>query len=105
LEREKAELNSSPTQTYTKATEKELTSLIQLLVKRMDLSLSLKALMALAKVVTSSMSTRAQTTLTERNTLLTTHTERMVELSSSIQVKENTLLSTTVNSRESIFST
>jgi len=89
---------------YMKATEKEPMSLIQLLMKRMELSLSLNLLMELV-TLTSSMSTRAPTTLTARNMLLITHMERMVELSSSIQETENTLLFTLAKLKDHILST
>ena len=85
-----------------KATEKEPMSLIQLLMKRVELSLPLTVEMVNQ---TSSMSTRVPTTLTERNMLLITHMERMVELSSSIQETENTLLFTLATLRENILST
>jgi len=55
--------------------------------------------------LTSSMSIRAPTTLMARNMLLITHMERMVELSSSIQVMENILLFTLAKLRENILST
>jgi len=86
-----------------RATEMEPTLLIQLLMKRMELSLPLTVDMV---NLTSSMSTRAPTTLTARNMLLITHMERMVELSSSIQETENTLLSIPATRlRENMFST
>ena len=85
-----------------KATEKEPMSLIQLLMKRVELSSPLTVELV---NLTSSMSTRAPTTLMERNMLLITHMERMVELSSSIQETENTLLFTLATLRENILST
>ena len=88
--------------TYMKATEKEPMSLIQLLMKRVELSSPLTVELV---NLTSSMSTRAPTTPMERNMLLITHMERMVELSSSIQETENTLLFTLATLRENILST